>query len=126
MTHHQQDKQARAWGFDPAKHQPDMLKAWRHFVKTGEILGGIVPDYIADSWNRSRRHGIDPFSISPRAYQDQAQYRKRIDRNKQLISLAAPIIENVFKSFGSARFVVSLYDRDGYHLIRLALSLIHI
>ena len=109
-----------AWGFDPSKHQPDLLKAWRLFINTGEIEKNVVPSHIADSWIRCRSFKVDPFKISPKVYINEAQYRKLIDRNKKLINISSPILNNLFASFGHANYVLALYDRNGYHLIRLA------
>lgn len=112
--------QMSAWGFEPSVHQPELLKAWQLFIRTGELEESIVPSHIAESWIRSRRLNIDPFKISPDAYLAEDQYRKLINRNKHLINIASPILKNLFESFGKAYFVVALYDRQGYHLLRLA------
>ena len=37
-----------------------------------------------------------------------------------MVELATPIIKNLFESFGASRYVVALYDADGYHLVRMA------
>ncbi|MFC1799053.1 sigma-54-dependent Fis family transcriptional regulator [Thermodesulfobacteriota bacterium] len=113
-------KKLSAWGFEPSKHQPELLKAWQQFTTNGKIEKNIVPAHIAESWIRSRDYNIDPYNISADAYLDGDQYRKLINRNKHLINIASPILKNLFASFGKAYFVVALYDRDGYHLLRLA------
>ena len=108
------------WDFDPSKRQPELLKAWKHFIASGKIPAQVVPDYIAESWRRSREYNIDPHRISAESYLSPEAYRKRIDRSRRIVNLASPIIENLFESFGASRYVVSLYDSKGYHLIRLA------
>ena len=109
-----------SWDFDPARQQPALLNAWRDFIERGEIDSDIVRDFIADSWKRSREYGVDPHRIQLGAQLDAESYRRRIAGNGQLINLASPIIENLFESLGGARYIVSLYDSDGYHLMRLA------
>lgn len=109
-----------SWDFDPSKRQPELLKVWKSFVATGKIHPQIVPDYIAESWQRSREYGIDPHRISPKSYLSPAAYRERVESSRRIKILASPIIENLFESFGASRYVVSLYDSKGYHLMRLA------
>ncbi len=113
-------KKLSAWGYDPSKRQPKLFKAWQRFIKSGEIEKDIVPSHVAESWVRSRDYNIDPYHISADAYLPEDQYRKLIHRNKHLINIASPILKNLFESFGKAYYVVALYDRNGYHLVRLA------
>lgn len=120
MSSSKRDRESYSWDFDPSKRQPELLKAWKDFIASGEIAAEVVPDYIAESWRRSRDYPIDPHNISPKAYLSPSAYRKRIEKNHRLIELASPIIENLFESFGASRYVVSLYDAKGYHLMRLA------
>jgi sigma-54 dependent transcriptional regulator, acetoin dehydrogenase operon transcriptional activator AcoR len=120
MTRRIQKKSSPAWGFNPAKQQPELLHAWKNFIQTGKIATDIVPAHIAESWVRSRYYGVDPYRISPTAYLSPDKYQKKIEENRGLIGLSTPILENVFKSFGAARYVAALYDRNGYHLIGLA------
>ncbi|MBW2000431.1 MAG: sigma 54-interacting transcriptional regulator [Deltaproteobacteria bacterium] len=112
-------KQSSAWGFDPSTQQPELLRAWNRFQETGHPDPDVVSPHIAESWIRSRRHNIDPFGL-PCDSLEQDEYRKRVQASAGLINLATPIIENLFESFGSSRYVVALYDSDGYHLLRLA------
>jgi sigma-54 dependent transcriptional regulator, acetoin dehydrogenase operon transcriptional activator AcoR len=108
------------WDFDPSKRQPELLMAWKQFVTTGQISGDIVPTHIAESWQRSRDLKVDPFQFSPKARLKAEQYRQQVERSRWLNDLAFPIIRNLFESFGASRYIVSLYDAEGYHLIRLA------
>lgn len=109
-----------SWDFDPSKRQPKLLKAWKDFITTGIVSTKVVPDYIAESWRRSREYKIDPHRISPKSYLSPEAYDKQIDCSRRIVDLASPIIGNLFESFGASRYIVSLYDSKGYHLIRLA------
>lgn len=113
------EKQSGAWGFDPSIQQPGLLQAWYRFHETGAPDANIVPPHIAESWLRSRQYNIDPFG-PPFSNLEKDEYHKHVQSNARLINLATPIIENLFESFGSSRYVVGLYDGDGYHLLRLA------
>ena len=120
MKTHEEDFEPYSWDFDPAKQQPALLNAWRDFIERGKINSDIVRNCIADSWRRSQEYGVDPNRIQIRGQLDPESYRRRIANNGQLINLASPIIENLFESLGGSRYIVSLYDSDGYHLMRLA------
>jgi len=97
-----------AWGFNPAKQQPELYQAWKLFIQTGKIETRFVPPHIAESWIRSRYYRVDPFEIPIHAYLTPAQYQEKIEANRQMIHLATPILDNVFKSFGAAQYVVAL------------------
>jgi transcriptional regulator of acetoin/glycerol metabolism len=109
-----------AWGVNPEKKQPELLRAWNQFIQTGKIETSVVPSHVAVSWVRSRYYQVNPYQILLSYYLHRDQYEQRLQDNKHLIHLAWVILENVFKSFGSARYVVALCDKGGYHLIRPA------
>ena len=120
MVAEHEDHNLHSWDFDPAQEQAALLTAWRNFIEHDEVDDHIVRECIADSWRRSRDLGVDPHRILPSCKLEHESYRKQIARNGQLVNLASPILENLFESFGGSRYIVSLYDVDGYHLIRLA------
>ena len=115
-----QSNESYSWDFDPSNRQPELLNAWKTFIDSGKINNRIIPDHIAESWRRSRENNIDPHHFSPKSYLNAKAYRKQVKQNSRLIDLASPIIENLFESFGAKRYIVSLYDAKGYHLMRLA------
>ncbi len=120
MIAHKEDLRSHSWDFDPAQKQAALLTAWQNFMQEGKIDSHIVRECIAESWLRSRNLGVDPNRILPSSQLDHRAYRKQIAKANQLINLASPILENLFDSFGGSRYIVSLYDVDGYHLVRLA------
>jgi sigma-54 dependent transcriptional regulator, acetoin dehydrogenase operon transcriptional activator AcoR len=120
MTTKITESKSYSWDFDPSKRQPELLKAWKRFIATGKISLKIVPDHIAESWCSSRENNVDPYCFSPKSLLNPEEYRKQLNRSQRIISLASPIIKNLFESFGASRYIVSLYDSKGYHLMRLA------
>jgi PAS domain S-box-containing protein len=104
--------------FDPNIHQKELCFAWKTFIETGKIEGDVVPSYIAESWKRSRERNIDPFHFSPSAYLSPEIYEKKKSDNQYLISIARPFMENIYRSLEQSRYLVVLYDSEGYHLIR--------
>jgi sigma-54 dependent transcriptional regulator, acetoin dehydrogenase operon transcriptional activator AcoR len=105
--------------FEPSVHQPKLLEAWENFIKTGIINKNVVPQPIADSWMRSRKHGVDPFAFSSELYLDQEKYSEYLEEGRPLLRLAMPIMENIYGSLEKTRYLVVLYNANGYHLVRL-------
>jgi transcriptional regulator with PAS, ATPase and Fis domain len=105
--------------FDPEVHQPDILKAWKNFIKTGKINDEILPKEIAESWKRSRDAGVDPYDFSKKSYLDDVEYRKQLSEGNKLIELSKPIMESIYNSLEKTRYLVVLYNDRGYHLLRI-------
>lgn len=105
--------------FNPAVQQKELLYAWRMFIDKGQLLTEIVPPHIAESWKRSRDLGIDPNYILQSAYLDSEKYQEILKSQEYIISIAKPILENIYLYLEQSRYVVVLYDPNGYHLIRI-------
>ncbi len=105
--------------FDPTLHQKELCLAWKTFIESGEIKGNIVPSYIAESWRRSRGKGIDPFHFPPSVYLDPEIYEKKKSEQQYLTSIAKPFMENIYRSLEQSRYLVVLYNSEGYHLLRI-------
>lgn len=105
--------------FEPSVHQPKLLKAWEHFVKSGKITGDTVPGYISKSWARSRKYKVDPFHFPPEIYLPESDYKSMLEKGSDLLRLAQPIMENIYNSLERSRYIVVLYNAHGYHLLRI-------
>jgi len=105
--------------FNPAVQQKELLYAWRMFIDKGQLLTENVPPLIADSWKRSKDLGIDPNYIPQSTYLDSDDYQDILDTNQYIISIAKPILENIYQYLEQSRYVVVLYDPNGYHLVRI-------
>jgi PAS domain S-box-containing protein len=105
--------------FEPSVHQEELYLAWKIFIESGEIKGNIVPSYIAESWKRSKEKGIDPFHFSPSAYLNPTIYEEKKSKDEYLISLAKPLMENIYESLEQSRYIVVLFNPEGYHLLRI-------
>lgn len=106
-------------GFDPRLHQRDLLKAWECFVDTGALDRDLVPEHVAESWQRAQHWKIDPFHIPQSAYLDPIAYGKRREENRYLVSIARPFMEDMFRYLEKSLYLIVLYDIDGYHLLRI-------
>ena len=105
--------------FDPTLHQKELCLAWKTFIETGKIEGDVVPSYIAESWKRSKEKKIDPYHFPSTAYLDPQEYEKKKSEHQYLISIAKPFMENIYRSLEQSRYVVVLYNPEGYHLLRI-------
>jgi transcriptional regulator with PAS, ATPase and Fis domain len=105
--------------FEPKRDQRALCKAWEAFTQHGTIEEGIVPRHIADSWRRCKASGVNPYDFSPASYLETEEYAKRIRKQRNLIEIAAPIMESVYQSLEATRYLVVLYDSEGYHLLRI-------
>lgn len=106
-------------GFDPKIHQSELCLAWKEFVEAGKLDRSKMPSTIAESWVRSREYNIDPWDIPRHFYLPEDKYQKRIAQQEFLISIAKPFMEEVYKSLEESKYIVALYDSDGYHLVRI-------
>jgi len=88
-------------------------KAWQEFVETGNILPELrVRKEIMASWKRCRQV-VEPFG-RPEAKNIPANRFQQVERNKQeLIDIAFPIMQNLFKFVAGSGFVVVLMDQEG-------------
>lgn len=112
-------KENKFLSFDPSRHQSELLRAWETFIHTGNIDKGTVAPHIAKSWIRSREFNVDPNKFAPASYLTEDAYQKRIQKNRQLIEIAKPILDNVYNSLEQTRYLALLYDADGYHILRI-------
>ena len=105
--------------FDPEVNQPELLNAWLKFVNSNVIQTDVVPVEIAKSWIRSKQAGVDPYDFSVNSYLSPEAYQRRVKKHEYLIEMARPIMESIYSSLGKTRYLVVLYDADGYHLLRI-------
>lgn len=91
-------------------------KAWHEFISTGNVKSTDVRPVILASWKRCRNMGVDPYqTVVPEVLTfNQLEERRRI--NHELISVALPIMEKLYKFVSGSGFIVSLADKEGYLL----------
>ncbi|MDI6602427.1 MAG: hypothetical protein QME46_11730 [Thermoanaerobacteraceae bacterium] len=97
--------------FDPMKN------AWSDFIEHG-IIGPDVRKEVTDSWRLCRSMGVNPMGGAGLVLDDGA-LRKRLKDNDTLISIAHPIMEQIYKQVKGSGFVIVLVDKDGYLIDRM-------
>ncbi|MEL6643818.1 MAG: GAF domain-containing protein [Pseudomonadota bacterium] len=72
---------------------------------------------LAASWRRSyERHGIDPFRRAPQHVATSSELRERKQKADQFLSVAGPMLDNLFSLVGASGCSVVLTDADGFVL----------
>lgn len=87
---------------------------WETFIRTGIPPEGVREE-IAQSWLRSRAHGVDPENPTPAVLSKQA-LTERLQENQELLKFSSAVMRNTYSLAGDTKSLVSLHDRDGYLL----------
>ncbi|MDY6864098.1 MAG: sigma 54-interacting transcriptional regulator [Thermodesulfobacteriota bacterium] len=93
-----------------------ILQLKERFIKTGVLEEGVVRPIISESWKRSRKMGIDPEEIDTSSIISDDEYNRLIAENNNMIRVAKPFMDRLFKTLRSSRYVVVLYNKDGRYL----------
>ncbi|MCR4440715.1 MAG: sigma-54-dependent Fis family transcriptional regulator [Peptococcaceae bacterium] len=92
-------------------------KAWKKFIRTGEVGSEIAPE-IVKSWMRCQeKHS--PLKRAPLDKLEQARYKERLEKNRLFVDAALPIMEDLFQTIKGSGFSVILTDSEGYILKRI-------
>lgn len=86
--------------------------AWNEFIKDGRI-NPEVRNEIAESWRRCKGYKADPMDGKGN-FNYRASEKLKIEENAQLISVARPVMENVYSIVEGSGFAIMLADKDGY------------
>ena len=95
----------------------DTLGAWRRFTGASQPAGPAnltIRQDILDSWQRCRRAGVDPEDRSVHQRLSEPAFQDMLQKNRELISIAEPFIENLYGIVAGSGFVVVLADIRGY------------
>jgi transcriptional regulator of acetoin/glycerol metabolism len=89
---------------------------WERFTREGRIEPGTVPPDVEASWLRCREAGVDPHAPRATRAMDPAAFVALAAEKQDLIQVAKPFMENLFKLVAGSSFVVLLFDERGYLL----------
>lgn len=93
----------------------DMQECWKQFIEN-DIICGSVRDIIAQSWIRSKDSGIDPYHKASGLLVPEKEFKEILKKNKDLIRIAKPIMEQLYKIVEGSKFEIVLADAEGYLL----------
>jgi transcriptional regulator of acetoin/glycerol metabolism len=94
----------------PRQH---LYVAWEKFIETGEISENINSE-ITDAWKRCTAAGVDPLAGRSQFVLDNAKMREVLENHQELIDLARPFMNNLYKFVAGSGFIVLLCDEHGY------------
>lgn len=89
-------------------------KCWENFIngRLGDIEG-LRPE-IADAWQRCADAGVDPRAGLSSWTLDETSLQAMLNRNRELIDIARPIMGKLHQFVAGSGFVVLLADSHGY------------
>ncbi len=94
-------------------------EAWNKFVSTGECVPDVAP-LIAQSWVRCRALGHDPKREPAVAVVEREELERRVARNRDLLTVAVPILDELQALVKDLGFLTLLTDDDGVILEMLS------
>lgn len=96
----------------------EQIKAdWTTFAATGktESLKYVRPEVLS-SWLRCRRAGVEPQAEGAVVRLDQQELALRLERNRDFIDVATPLLDSLAANVAGSGFRVDLFDKDLYFL----------
>lgn len=97
-----------------------IFELWQGFAQNQKPMDlGLLSPYVADSWNRSRASGIDPFLTDMTSVTD-PELNQRRRKVQELISSALPFMHKLFTLIKNDQAVITLADADAVVLEVLA------
>lgn len=97
-----------------------IARAWKQFVDGGEIDTTVIRPEIAESWRRSRAHGVDPFQWGFSSLLNAEQREERRKACEPLLLAAAPILEGLIDAISPFEMAILLTDLEGIVLRTIA------
>jgi transcriptional regulator with PAS, ATPase and Fis domain len=95
----------------PDVSRSEISSQWNNFVNSGTLEYTGLDLSIANSWQRSRQAGVDPYQLI-----DSVKPQKNINSElpAELESAAYPVLEEVYDSVRGSGFQLYLVDNRGY------------
>lgn len=95
--------------------QQEMKAIWKDYVLTGYTDPAQVRPAILESWERCKGK-VDPFQKTCPVILTPAELDKRRAANSELLEIARPVMNNLYRFVAGSGFVVALADAQGYLL----------
>lgn len=92
------------------------LAAWKKFMAAGKYktAPAFVRTEIMDSWLRCRQAGVDPYNNALHRQLEASRIQAMLEKNRKLIDIAKPFMDNLYHFVQGSGFVVVLTDARGY------------
>lgn len=96
----------------PNAAESDLYKSWKKFIESGETAN-TNPD-ITKAWKRCTAFGVDPYAGRSEFILEKNKLHEMLERHQELIDLARPFMNNLYKFVAGSGFIVLLCDEHGY------------
>lgn len=91
--------------------------AWVRFLKEERLPdNNVLREVVRSSWKRCRAMGLDPLSEDKLPLLEKSEINRRIQKQKNLLSIVDPFLSNLFDTVKDSQFRVDFIDKDGYIL----------
>ena len=96
---------------------PEELKSiWEEFIRDRVLPKEKIRPIIYESWKRCENYGVNPKQVEVLDIISLQRLEQKQKKNEELISIAKPVMERIYKFVTGSGFIVSIADKDGYIL----------
>src|SRR5512147_1038338 len=94
-----------------------VLGEWKRFINSQSMENPLIlPDMILESWRRCRESHVNPYTTRVEKVLEQKDLEDLLERNRSLIEISRPFMQNLYGFVRGSGFVVALFDDQGYML----------
>ncbi|MCB1378832.1 MAG: sigma 54-interacting transcriptional regulator [Alphaproteobacteria bacterium] len=86
---------------------------WEQFIAGDEINSGSLPDYVYRAWQDCRASDVNPRQAVDAMTLPGPEFKALLQRYRELIEIAKPVIEMILFSTDEAPFIAMLTSREG-------------
>lgn len=94
----------------------DMKKIWQVVHDNGEYPGITISQEVKDSWERSRRYGVNPYKPACDVFLSRTELEEKRAANHALIEQALVMMGHLHHFTEGSGFLFALGDRENYAL----------
>ncbi|MDO4177417.1 MAG: hypothetical protein Q4D99_08125, partial [Bacillota bacterium] len=102
---------------------PELLeyeKAWTDYINNGTTPPKeVIPTEVFESWEASRRNGVNPFAGEIQPPLDGQELEARRAANRKAISVAEKYMQVIFGVIGDTNITLDFVDKDGYIIVNV-------
>jgi len=88
-------------------------KIWEQYLEMGQYTGGDIRMDIINSWENSKKLGVSPFQKKIKEIITQTDLDYRLEKNKELLTIATPQIKNLSDILDESKTMFSIADNHG-------------
>jgi PAS domain S-box-containing protein len=94
----------------------DVVSAWKYFISQGQFGPHVISPEISSSWGRCYQTGVNPYDGTCNQLLQPDEFEEILCERKELIDIAKPFMEKLYRFVQGSGFVVVLTDERGYIL----------